>query len=142
MLKEMRGMTLIELVTVVAIVGMLTAIAVPSYRSYVLRANRSEAKTTLLSTAGALERCFTRFNSYNDAACPVKFPVATDTGKYSISRNDAAGDDASVTFSLKADAQGGQTKDTKCGSLTLNSASVRGVSGTGGAAAVAECWGR
>ena len=140
MLKEMRGMTLVEIVTVVAIIGILTAIAVPSYRAYVLRANRSEAKTTLLSTAGVLERCFTRFNSYNNAACPVSFPVSTEGKTYSISRNDAAGDDASVTFSLKADPQGGQAKDKKCGSLTLNSANVRGITGTGGS--VAECWAR
>lgn len=138
MRKAMQGMTLIELVTVVAIIGILTAIAVPSYRNYVIRANRSEAKTVLLSTAGSLERCFTRFNTYNDAACPVKFPVSTEGGNYKISL--VAADSDESKFALKAEPLGAQLKDTGCGTFTLNSAGVRNV--TGATKPQKECWSR
>src|SRR5262249_29419776 len=64
MRKANAGVTLMELLTVVVIVGILSAIAIPSYRGYVIRANRADAKTGLLATAGSLERCFTRDNTY------------------------------------------------------------------------------
>ena len=85
MRKKNSGMTLMELMVVMAIVGILAAIAIPSYRSYVMRANRTDAKTALLAAAGALERCFTRFNSYAAAdGCTVTFPAASTEGNYQI----------------------------------------------------------
>ncbi|MEP7243211.1 MAG: type IV pilin protein [Gammaproteobacteria bacterium] len=135
MRKNMQGMTLIELITVMLIVGILTAIAVPSYRAYIIRSNRTEAKVALLSTAGAFERCFTRFNKYDQAGC-VTLPVPTEGGNYSISLGAAPAPD---TFSLKAEPQGEQAKDTGCKTLTLNSAGARGATGT---KPQAECWGR
>src|SRR5262245_52224506 len=66
--RRQAGVTLIELLTVMVVVGILSAIAIPSYRGYVLRSNRSEAKVQLMSLAGALEKCYTRFNAYDNGA--------------------------------------------------------------------------
>ena len=71
MKHRQRGMSLIELMIVVVIVGILAAIAIPSYRAYVIRSNRADAKVALLSTAQNLERCYTNSTpyAYNSANC-------------------------------------------------------------------------
>ena len=64
MKPKSAGMTLIELMIVVAIVALLASIAVPSYRQYVLRANRIEATTALLQLAAAQEKFYLQNNTY------------------------------------------------------------------------------
>jgi type IV pilus assembly protein PilE len=136
MRSKNRGVTLIELIIVIVIVGILAAIAIPGYRAYIIRANRSDAKAALLATAGALERCFTRFNSYAAAdGCAVAFPANSTENHYVVT----APVQTAVAFSLSAAPQGGQAGDTGCGNFTLNSTNARNVSGT---KPWRECWGR
>ena len=139
MKRRQHGITLIELMIVVVIVGVLAAIAVPSYRAYVIRANRADAKTQLLQTAQQLERCYTNSTpyAYNGANCnaAVTFPVATEGGNYIIT----APARTATTFSLLATRAGTQVQDARCGDLTLTHTGIEGVTG---AAPVAECWRR
>ncbi len=147
--RRMAGVTLLELLIAVALVGILTAIAVPSYRAYVVRANRSDAKIALLSLAAALERCYTRNNSYLDAppnaACAVasSLPYTVTNGDYLISADPTppaphSGINAQG-FALIATPQGAQAEDVTCGSFTLDDTSQRGVTGRGLAG---DCWAR
>lgn len=131
------GFTLIELMIAVVIVGILAAIAYPSYERQVQSTRRADGKAVLLDTAQRLERCFTRFNSYAAADCetadalgdggiesPESWYVVTDTNA------------GASTFTLVATPQGAQAADTRCGNLTLTHTGVRGASeGT-----AAECW--
>lgn len=134
--RRERGVTLIELVVVMVVVAILAAIAIPSYRQYVVRANRTDAKTALTQTAQNLERCFTRTNTY--VGCVV-LPFTTQGGTYQI--GDAAAPTAS-TFSLQAVPQGSQAgSDPRCATFTLNQLNARGVTGTL-AATPNDCWGR
>lgn len=123
MKSKQRGVTLMELMAVVAIVGVLTAIAYPSYRAQVRRSNRTEARVALEQTAGALEKCYTRYMAYDDIAnCPAanQFDGGdsydTPKGYYRIT----AATLNATQFTLRADAQGGQASDTGCTRLELD----------------------
>ena len=67
-MNKQNAFTLIELMIVVAIVGILAAIAYPSYQDSVRKSRREDAKGVLLGLANAMERRFTETNSYCDAA--------------------------------------------------------------------------
>ncbi|WP_411728108.1 type IV pilin protein [Methyloglobulus sp.] len=67
-MKTQKAFTLIEIMIVVAIVGILAAIAVPSYQESVRKSRRSDAQGALMGFANGMERHYTEFNSYCDAA--------------------------------------------------------------------------
>lgn len=129
-----RGFTLIELMIVVVIVGILAAIAYPSYQDQVRKSRRADGKGALLQTAQQLERCYTRFASYNDANCGVALPVDSPEGFYQVS---AAALNAS-SFTLDAAPQGDQASDAECGTLRLAHTGAQGSQGADGDAN--DCW--
>jgi type IV pilus assembly protein PilE len=137
------GMSLIELLVVVVIVGILAGIAYPSYRKQVVRSTRTDAKVSLQQLAQGLEDCFTRFHAYDDPACTVMANlddagVPSTDGHYLITVDDPE----ALTYTLIATPQGGQTADTECANFIVDQANVRDVSGTKGATAAGtrECW--
>src|ERR1044071_8966117 len=65
------GVTLLELMTVVMIIGVLSAIAIPSYRGYLLRAQRSDATAALLRVAQAQEKFYLQNNRYASTAAEL-----------------------------------------------------------------------
>jgi type IV pilus assembly protein PilE len=128
---------------VVGIVGILTAIAVPGYASYVQRSARGEGRSTLLEAAQFMQRFYSDNNRYNTnlagdvVALPDGLKVSPKAGttRYAL---DVSAVDA-VSFTLRAVPQGPQASDT-CGTLTLTQTGVRGASGATTAAAIADCW--
>ena len=120
--RRMRGVTLMELMIVVVIVGVLAAIAVPSYQRYTLRAQRTEAKSALLQLAANQERYYTQNgNSFTTVLADLNVEATTENGRYTISV-DAA--DA-TTFTARAAAIDAQLADAECQAFTINAQGVR-----------------
>lgn len=67
-MHRQRGFTLIELLIVVAIIGILTAIALPSYMSSVIRGSRNSVQTELMQMAALQEKIYLNSNSYTTAS--------------------------------------------------------------------------
>ena len=121
-----KGFTLIELMIVVAIVGVLAAIAYPSYQEYIARARRADAKTVLLENAQFLERFYTQNGSYLTATLPItEAPKDGGTKFYDISFVAAQ---TATAFQIQAAPKNAQSGD-KCGTLIVNHSNQKSVSG-------------
>lgn len=120
---RMGGVTLLELMIVVAIVGILAAISYPSYRAQIIKTHRTDGKTTLMQLSQQLERCYTRFSTY--AGCPtVAFPFTSQDGYYIVTATTTA-----TAYTLDATPQGAQTNDGECAALRLKSTGEEGSQG-------------
>ncbi|MFT6341342.1 MAG: type IV pilus assembly protein PilE [Alcanivorax sp.] len=130
-----QGVTLIELMVVVLIVGILSVFAYPNYQNHVERGRVSEGRVALTSAANLMERCYSTRGTYAD--CPaLDSPIMSDTGFYSV--DDSAAD--ANTFTLQA-TRAKATGSNQCGNLTLTQSGATDVTGTAPWGA-GRCWGK
>jgi len=141
-----KGFTLLEVVIVMVVIAILSAIAFPSYQDSVRKARRGDAQEALLECASAQARYFTRTapSSYMQQADAIADDVCGSTGAgnplvsqegfytLTITNNsctqEVAGNDTFWCFSVRANPQGPQTKDTDCLSLTIDERGNRSAS--------------
>lgn len=135
-----RGFTLIEIMIVVAIVGILTAIALPSYNEYIRRGHRADAKAGLLQTQQWLERAATATGSY-PITLPDNLTWAADPNKrYAIAFKNGTATSDSYTL-MASPKNPGPQKDDKCGSFTLTNTGTRSTEDQlSGVDPIADCW--
>jgi type IV pilus assembly protein PilE len=132
----MRGITLIELMIVVVIIGFMAVIAYPNYREFAARAKRTEAKANLLRIATNQERFYLQNNTFTCDLTQLGFPVAaghiTDSGSYQVDVTACT----AANFTAVAAYQMGGVEATKCGSFQIDGRGTR-ISGPD-----TDCWTR
>ncbi len=141
MKQRLQGVTLIELMVAIAVVAIIASVAVPSYRSYMLRSQRADATAELLRVRTAQEKFFLQNSRYATAAefddappAGLGFTGVSEHGYYNVAI--AAGAVPNTTYVATATATGGQAADSACQTFTINEAGVRG-SGPNG---ITTCW--
>ena len=134
--RHMRGITLIELMIVVVIVSILAAVSYPSYREFVARAKRNEAKAALLMAATNQERFYLQNNLFSVNLTQLGFnanPFTTDTGSYVITVAAAV---PTANFTVTATYQLGDAESAKCNVFTIDGRGVKSSSPD------TDCWTR
>ena len=124
--NRQQGFTLIEMLIAVALVGILAAVAIPSYSEYVRRGHRADARAGLLQAAQWMERAATATGAYPTIdAFNATTLTTVPSGRYTIAI-DAGRTDS--TYSLTATPKNAQTGD-RCGAFTLRQDGLRGANG-------------
>jgi len=143
MRKSMKGMTLVELMTVMVVLAILTSIAVPSYRRYLIRAQRSDASTALLRVQSAEEKYFLQYNRYttNLTALPKDgLGLASDKSERGFYQLEVKPTPTGYNATAKPIGGKGQSDDKKCQEFSLSETGIKKAKDAGGADSYAECW--
>lgn len=141
-MRKQVGFSLIELMVTLGILGLLMAIALPGYRTYTLKTNRTDAKISLAQLATLQERYYFMNNSYTDDFADIVIgatsgqPVLSDEAHYSIALTLTGGGSG---WTMVATAVGDQADDTTCAKLTQTSLGAK-TALTSANAASPDCW--
>nr|WP_288256249.1 type IV pilin protein [uncultured Pseudomonas sp.] len=146
--RKTSGFTLIEVMIVVAIVGILAAVAYPSYQEHVRKTKRADAQAALMELSQFMERFYTangRYLTSANAAPALPFDAAPKDGgsksydlAFAESEDPDAPNPSANSYILEA-VPTGSMADDKCGTLTLSNT---GAKGQAAGATLADCWRR
>ena len=149
-----QGFSLIELMIVVAIMGILSAIAIPSYVEHVRKGKRADAKVELLKLAQMQESYFVQNMSYakdlttGAGGLGLGSNVLTEQGEYKITMTkspgacNGTGTSACTSYTLIATPKSGgsQSHDTDCPRFTLSNTGLKGTSASASSTQIKKCW--
>jgi type IV pilus assembly protein PilE len=125
-MKKHKGFTLIELMVTIVIVAILASIAIPSYREYVIRGNRTAAQAVMMEIATRQQQFFVANRTYATAA-QLGFTLPPEVAEnYNFAIEVRPVDEPPPGFEITFEAIGNQESD---GELTLTSEGVKGPAG-------------
>lgn len=121
--QRQQGFTIIEIVSVLVVLAILSMIATGSFQSYLQQARRDDARDVLALNSQRLKRCFTLEGVYN-GSCVVR--TASEAGLYQLSTTLSA-----TTFELVASPVEGssQQSDADCQSFVLDHTGLKSATG-------------
>jgi type IV pilus assembly protein PilE len=145
-MNRLRGFSLLELMIVVAIIGIIAAFAYPSYLQQIQKTRRADCSGALAGMGNAMERFFTVNSTYLGAAAG-----GADTGAPAIYLPTCPSDGGTATYNLTIQAVTGSTftlqaapvgaqADDKCGTMTLTNTGLKGVTGQNAGVTWQDCW--
>ena len=131
MRTRQTGMTLMELLVVITILAIIASIAIPSYRRYLIRAQRSDATIALLRLQSAQEKHFLQYGTYVIAKADIPkahsagglgMPIKSERGFYDLDVEDT---DTGYTATATPVAGGGQADDKQCVKFSVTESGVK-----------------
>jgi type IV pilus assembly protein PilE len=132
-----KGFTLIELMIVVAIIGILSAVAYPAYNRYTESARRTSAQGALLENAQWMERAYTTNGSYPISAASL--PIQTSPAEGTIFYNIALQSPLANSYTLLATPINAQIND-ECGVLSIDQTGKTDIANAASSVVRADCW--
>ncbi|HZF14397.1 MAG TPA: type IV pilin protein [Steroidobacteraceae bacterium] len=154
MKQRQRGVTLMELLTVMVVLAIIASIAIPSYRKYLLRAQRADAKTALLQAQTAQEKYVLQNNAYTTLVTTGTNAIPPGLGLTGVSEHgyytitvDAGltNTDGTPGYTIRAlpvmaGPTSAQKDDADCVVFTIDAAGARTALNSGGANNFTTCW--
>ncbi|HET7609071.1 MAG TPA: type IV pilin protein [Gammaproteobacteria bacterium] len=138
--SRMRGVTLLELMAVVMVIGVLGMIAIPSYRQYVMRAQRADAKTALLQLQTNQERYYLANRTYGTiaqlTAANLSNSGISERGAYQITLTGVSATGYTATAAPRAGGAFDMSGDAQCTTFSIDAQGVRTATGS----AADTCW--
>jgi len=140
-MKRQKGLTLVELMVVVAVMVIIATVAYPLYTNQVQKSRRADAKVALETVAMAQERFFTVNGGYTGDLSQLQVSTAvqggsSDQGYYTVALTQPCGDNQCFTATAAIASGGAQAADANCASFTINQLGVK--TATDGAGT--NCW--
>lgn len=140
--RTTAGFTLLEMMITVAIIGIIAAIAFPSYQNYVRKARRADAITLMLENAQFMERFYTENGRYDQTltGTPVALAYMSSPKEGGNKYYDFGLEGLdSESFTIRASPKDGQAND-ECGILILKSTGSKGVLDKTDSTFISRCW--
>lgn len=136
--RNIKGFSLIEVMIVVAIIGILAAVAYPSYASYIVRSNRAAAQSYMMEVSALQQRYLLDTRSYATSMSDLDTTVPAEVSRNYLITTDLGATATPPSFLVTAKPINNQlSRDTACATLTIDEAGRKTVSGTDG---VMKCW--
>lgn len=132
------GFTLVELLVVVTVLAVIATIAVNSYRDYVLRSGRAEARAALADLAKLEEQYFANQQAYTGSMSTLDYSATTPGGLYQLQLATST----TSNYSIQATAISTQLEDNTCRTFTLTGLGERSATDSGGSDTTQTCWDR